>query len=52
MSFLEKLGLGLKKTSTNQKEGIKDIFTKDTLDVDVLENLEEGLKNGNDRKEK
>ena len=43
MSFLEKLGLGLKKTSTNLKEGIKDIFTKDTLDVDVLENLEELL---------
>lgn len=43
MSFLEKLGLGLKKTSTNLKEGIKDIFTKDTLDDDVLENLEDLL---------
>ncbi|MBR5598559.1 MAG: signal recognition particle-docking protein FtsY [Alphaproteobacteria bacterium] len=42
-SFFQKLGQGLKKTSNNLKEGIKDIFTKENLDEDVINGLEELL---------
>lgn len=43
MSFWEKLGLGLKKTSENITSGISDIFTKKKLDAVTLEELEELL---------
>ncbi|MBR3676851.1 MAG: signal recognition particle-docking protein FtsY [Alphaproteobacteria bacterium] len=43
MSFWEKLGLGLKKTSANITGGIADIFTKKKLDAATLEELEELL---------
>lgn len=43
MSFWEKLGLGLKKTSVNITTGIADIFTKKKLDAATLEELEELL---------
>lgn len=43
MSFWQKLGLGLKKTSNNITTGITDIFTKKKLDSQTLEELEELL---------
>ena len=43
MSFWEKLGLGLKKTSNAITGGISDIFTKKKLDSATLEELEELL---------
>lgn len=43
MSFWEKLGLGLKKTSNSITTGISDIFTKKKLDSATLEELEELL---------
>jgi len=43
MSFWEKLGLGLKKTSSNITTGISDIFNKKKLDADTTEELEELL---------
>ena len=43
MSFWEKLGLGLKKTSNSITTGIADIFTKKKLDSATLEELEELL---------
>ncbi len=42
-SFFEKLGIGLKKTSNNLKEGIKDIFTKENLSQDAISDLEDLL---------
>ena len=42
-NFFEKLGIGLKKTSNNLTQGIKDIFTKEKLSSDLLEDLEELL---------
>ncbi|MBR2273544.1 MAG: signal recognition particle-docking protein FtsY [Alphaproteobacteria bacterium] len=43
MNFLQKLGLGLKKTSENLSRGISDIFTKENLSEDVLSELEDLL---------
>lgn len=43
MSFWEKLGLGLKKSSTKISSGISDIFSKKKLDDTTLEGLEELL---------
>ena len=43
MSFWEKLGLGLKKSSAKISSGISDIFTKKKLDNSTLEELEELL---------
>ena len=43
MSFWEKLGLGLKKSSAKISNGISDIFTKKKLDNSTLEELEELL---------
>lgn len=43
MSFWEKLGLGLKKSSARISNGISDIFTKKKLDSATLEELEELL---------
>lgn len=43
MSFWEKLGLGLKKSSTKISTGISDIFTKKKLNNATLEELEELL---------
>lgn len=43
MSFWEKLGLGLKKSSAKISNGISDIFTKKKLDSATLEELEELL---------
>ena len=43
MSFWEKLGLGLKKSSSKITSGISDIFTKKKLDAATLEELEELL---------
>ena len=43
MSFWEKLGLGLKKSSTKITEGLSDIFNKRRLDDSTLEELEELL---------
>jgi len=43
MSFWEKLGLGLKKSSAKISSGISDIFTKKKLDSATLEELEELL---------
>ena len=42
-SFFQKLGLGLKKTSENLSKGIVDIFTKESLSVDYILDLEELL---------
>lgn len=43
MGFFEKLGLGLKKSSTKISDGLSEIFTKKKLDEQTLENLEEAL---------
>jgi len=43
MSFLKKLGLGLKKTSTNISQSICDIFTKESLSDDIISDLEDVL---------
>ncbi|MBP5352468.1 MAG: signal recognition particle-docking protein FtsY, partial [Alphaproteobacteria bacterium] len=43
MSFWEKLGLGLKKSSSKITQGISDIFNKKKLDDATLEELEELL---------
>ena len=43
MSFWEKLGLGLKKTSSAITGGISDIFTKKKLDSATIDELEELL---------
>lgn len=43
MSFWEKLGIGLKKSSAKISSGISDIFTKKKLDNATLEELEELL---------
>ena len=43
MSFWEKLGLGLKKSSAKISKGISDIFTKKKLDNATLDELEELL---------
>ncbi len=43
ISFFQKLGLGLKKTSDKISEGLKDIVTKRTLDDDLLQELEDLL---------
>ena len=41
ISWLEKLGLGLKKSSQKIGGGISGIFTKRKLDAETLEELEE-----------
>ena len=43
ISFFQKLGLGLKKTSDKISEGIKDIVFKRKIDNDALDELEELL---------
>lgn len=43
MGFLQKLGFGLKKSSTQITTGLSDIFTKKKLDSATLEELEELL---------
>lgn len=43
MSFWEKLGIGLKKSSAQISSGISDIFTKKRLDNATIEELEELL---------
>lgn len=43
ISFFQKLGLGLKKTSDKITSGIKDIVSKRKIDKGVLEELEELL---------
>lgn len=43
VSFFQKLGLGLKKTSDKISEGLKDIVSKRKVDQKVLEELEELL---------
>lgn len=43
MGFLEKLGLGLKKSSTKISDGIHEIFGKRKLDTATLDELEELL---------
>lgn len=43
MSFWEKLGIGLKKSSAKISKGISDIFTKKKLDNATLDELEELL---------
>ena len=43
VSFFQKLGLGLKKTSAKLTGGISDIFTKKNIDAQTLEELEELL---------
>ena len=43
MGFLQKLGLGFKKTSDSITGGISDIFTKRKLDSATIEELEELL---------
>ena len=43
ISFFQKLGLGLKKTSDKITSGIKDIVSKRKVDRGVLEELEELL---------
>ena len=40
-SWLQKLGNGLKKSSTRLSGGISDIFTKRKLDATALDELEE-----------
>ena len=42
-SWLNKLGLGLKKSSARLTDGISGIFTKKKLDSQTLEELEELL---------
>lgn len=42
-SWLQKLGLGLKKSSSRLSSGISDIFTKRKIDDATLEELEELL---------
>ena len=42
-SWLQKLGLGLKKSSSRLSSGIRDIFTKRKIDDATLEELEELL---------
>lgn len=42
-NFFQKLGLGLKKSSTKLSGGISDIFTKKKVDEQTLEELEELL---------
>lgn len=42
-SFLQKLGLGLKKSSTKLTSGISEIFTKRKVDFSTLEELEDLL---------
>lgn len=42
-SWLNKLGLGLKKSSARLTDGISGIFTKKKLDIQTLEELEELL---------
>lgn len=42
-SWLQKLGLGLKKSSDRLNNGISDIFTKRKLDNDTIDELEELL---------
>ena len=43
VNFFQKLGLGLKKSSTKITIGISDIFTKKKVDAQTLEELEELL---------
>lgn len=43
MSFLQKLGIGLKKSSNKISAGISDIFTKKRLDTTTLQDLEDLL---------
>ena len=43
VSFFQKLGLGLKKSSAKITGGISDIFTKKKIDAQTLEELEELL---------
>lgn len=43
VSFLQKLGLGLKKSSAKINRGLTDVFTKQKLDDATLEKLEEIL---------
>jgi len=43
ISFFQKLGLGLKKTSDKISESLKDIVSKRKIDDTVLEELEEAL---------
>jgi len=43
VSFFQKLGLGLKKSSAKITSGISDIFTKKKIDSQTLEELEELL---------
>lgn len=43
MSFLQKLGIGLKKSSAKINDGIKDIFNKKKIDVTTLDELEDVL---------
>lgn len=43
VNFFQKLGLGLKKSSTKITEGISDIFTKKKIDRQTLDELEELL---------
>ena len=43
ISFFQKLGLGLKKTSDKISAGIKDIVLKRKIDANVLDELEELL---------
>ena len=43
VNFFQKLGLGLKKTSAKISGGISDIFTKQKVDAQTLEELEELL---------
>lgn len=42
-NFFQKLGFGLKKTSSKITTGLSDIFTKKTVDQQTLEELEELL---------
>lgn len=42
-NWFQKLGLGLKKTSTQLTSGITDIFTKRKVDLQTLEDLEDLL---------
>lgn len=43
VSFFQKLGLGLKKTSESLSRGITDIFTKENLSEDMTTDLEDLL---------
>ena len=42
-NFFQKLGLGLKKTSQNLSRGLTDIFTKESLTAEDIEELEDLL---------